>query len=417
MRHSTLGVKTPIRFLTSVMAALALWGGSVLSVRADSGFLTGLSVTAAPGPGASEFTFTVGESTLTSTTTTPVGPVSFSGALDFGDGSSPASAFPLDLIQQKKRGGKGGTVVWTDTLQGAISHTYPATPAPMTYTAKVSHCCLADIYVSSGYVAVTQIGSTVTDTVQVNIPDPNAVTCQEQTAFAQLDCLFSTLTGSVNGAGIDPPLTVGLVSKLDNALNKKKLCEAACVDGNETLAKTRLGSSQSVVESFEASVNANKGAGRRIPDAVGDPFIAQGNGIIGVQQGLLDAASLCAAGTACLPDPPLGAANCELDRLIAAVSAAGLDAKLTASLVKLLTQGQDQKDDAEALCESSKKNKEKQAANKLKAALSKMTAFATKVSQGVKKGTITQAVADGFLARVTAVSGFINTALQNGACS
>jgi hypothetical protein len=115
-----------------------------------------------------------------------------------------------------------------------------------------------------------------------------------------------------------------------------------------------------------------------------------------------------------LPEPPLGAINCELDQLIELVHDAGLDSTLTQTLVGKLTRAKEQKEAAEQLCTE---DKDKKAASKLKAAQKQLKAFTSKVKQQTKKGVIEQSVADAFWQRVDVINGYIDDLLTNGVCS
>jgi hypothetical protein len=238
--------------------------------------------------------------------------------------------------------------------------------------------------------------------------------CQEQTLFKQLDCLIGGLTNAVTSAGLEAALTNNLVTPLERAQRRKDEAETACQEGDQDKATNNMKFSRSRINTFKARVENNTGAGKKIPDSIGNDFLAQATEIQDIEQELLDT-NVC-DGAKCLPDPPLGAINCELDRLIALVNEAGLDPQLTQFLVSKLTRAKEQKETAEQLCVQ---DKAKKATGKLKAARARLKSFIAKVkaqSRGAN-ALIPSAVATTFLQRAAVIDGYINELLENGVCS
>lgn len=393
------------RFLWLAPLALA-WSSALAPAQADSGFLKSLSLSAAKGAGALDIDFTVKELTLTSTTSTPDATnfdFSFSGTLDFGDGSAPATGFPLTLDKQTKRGGKEGTVVWRDELKGVVSHTYPAEG---TYSAKLAHCCLADTYVSYGYVSVTSSGEPLESTVNVTITPPAA--CEGETLFQQLDCLFDEINAAVDNAGITRP---GVLSTLKNQLEiakgKKEDTIEQCAIGQDLKAKTALTAASVKVQAFVNTVDKNP----YVDDGVEAGLIAQGTPIKDIMDGLI-LNGVC-AGNECLADPPLGALHCETQKLADEIGNLSLDEALAIFFSNKLDDLNDRRDDIIAACEA---GKAKQAIGKVKAALAVVKSVNAKLNVLEKKGTLPLSIINALREGLGRAKAVLDGLLLNGAC-
>jgi hypothetical protein len=382
-----------------------LWGSQASPVGADSGYLRGLSVTAAK-VGPLDVDFTVKSTTLTSTTS-PFVTTSFGGTLDFGDGAT-TSGFTMDVTASDPKMFQGAVAGFTNNLQGVVSHSYPA---PGTYTATVTECCKGKFKTTASSVYVTTVTPTVTftDTTTVVLKgDGGGGACTEQTRFAQLNCLLTVLSEDVSGAGLDADTTSNLLEKLTTAKTKKEEAEVHCQEGDPDKAQTKMSAAKEKIKNFIDTVSDKQKAGK-IPQGTADDFTLKAEEIQALIQELLDA-GVCALGSACLPDPPLPALNCELDQLIGEATAAGLDAKLIDKLI----DAKSKKEEAELACGEGKDDK---AGKKLKGAQSKVTSFAKKVRTLAKKGKIPQDVADALATHADAISTRMSEVLQAGVCT
>lgn len=397
------------------LAPLLLWGSSFSPAWADSGEykVGGLSLTGANGPGANDYTFTVQATTLTSTTSTPSDAsgfdFSFSGELGFGDPAdpTPASGFAMELIDQDERKGTpaSGTVVWTDTLEGAVTHTYPG---PGTYFAQATTCCTAKIEVSAGSVYVYDIGDDlITDPpLQVVISDGGGGdTCQEETLFKKMQCLFGILDVGVDTAVIDRP---GVVKTLKNqkgfAKSKEALAEQFCEEGDGDQATAEMTRASVKMKAFINTIDKNP----YIDAATEGTLIGQGQPVKDLMDQLITD-GVCSGGE-CLSDPPLGAVHCLAGNLAALVTAQVTDAKLADFLAGKLGDVQGYQEDIVSACTD---DNTKRAISKTKAALNALKGFNAKVRIAGRKGTISAALADQLTQAANAISALLTGLLPD----
>lgn len=365
------------KYILWLAPLVLLWSGAVSAVRADSGFLKALSITAAKGAGPLSVNFTVKELTLTSTTSTPTSAnfdFNFGGELDFGDGVTPPETdFPLALVKQTKKGGKDGTVVWRDELQGVVSHTYPAAG---TYTATLSHCCLADTYVSYGYVSVTDLGEPLEATVKVTVQE--AAGCQEKTIFKQLDCQLNTLLATLDGVGLEnrPTYKNTLKNLLNIAKTKRVEAEDKCALNDAARATSAVNTAAVKVHSFAQKVNKSP----YIEDSMEAVLISQATPIEDLMNDLINV-GVC-SGSQCLSDPPLSALQCEIGNLLEEVALFVTDEKLAVFLTKKLDTIDLRRGQIITACEN---NKPKLTTGKIKSALGALKAIEAKVNWAEKK--------------------------------
>ncbi len=382
------------------IGTVLLWGSLLPPAGADSGFLTGLSLTAVP-LGGLEAKFTIQETTLSSTTYNLVSSTtSFGGVLDFGDGSAATTAV-LHIDQSKKKG-KGRE----HTLTAMVNHTYPA---PGKYTATLTHCCLAELY--EGYPTTVPASIALTDTAMVTVGEEDGE-CREQTLFDQINCLIDALDANVEAAGLEPDLTENLRGKLALAKEKKEEAEGLCLEGKGDKARDKLAAAKKKIKNFLNVVKDQKGT--KIPEATADDFTAKGGEIRDLIQELLDDDVPCALGAACLPDPPVAALRCELGKLMEEVLGAALDPKLTEKLLGKLSGAEDKLGEMEVACGE---GNGKKALKKLKAAQKKVKAFAKQVKNKAKKGQIPQDVADVLLQHAQVIQDLMEQMKEDGACS
>ncbi|MBI3244882.1 MAG: hypothetical protein HYZ50_00065 [Deltaproteobacteria bacterium] len=395
------------------LAPLLLWGSSFSPAWADSGEykVGGLSLTGANGPGANDYTFTVQATTLTSTTSTPSTTsgfdFSFSGELGFGDPAdpTPASGFAMELIDQDERKGTpaSGTVVWTDTLEGAVTHTYPG---PGTYTANVTTCCTAKIEVSAGSVYVYDIGDDLTDTLQVNIVDtPPPGQCQEETLFKKMQCLFGILDVGVDSAVISRP---GVVKTLKNqkgfAKNKEALAEQLCGEGDDDQATIEMTRASVKMKALINTIDKNP----YIDAAIEATLIGQGQPVKDLMDQLVTD-GVC-TGDQCLMTSPLTAVHCFTEELIAQVTATVSDAALAAFLNGKLGDVNERQAQVIEACDA---DKTKRAIGKVKSALSALKGFNAKLRIAERKGTIPANVATDLKTAADAISALLTGLLAD----
>lgn len=393
------------------LAPLLLLGSSFSPAWGDSGAykVGGLSLTGAKGPGANDYTFTVQASSMNSSTTPPdertTFDFSFSGELDFGDATTPESGFAMTLIDQDENKGSAasGTVVWIDTLEGAVTHTYPG---PGSYTATVTTCCTAEIGRSAGSVYVTTLGEDLTDTLQVTISNtPPPGQCDEPTLFKKMQCLFGILDVGVDTAPITRP---GVVKTLKNqkgfAKAKEQLAEQLCAAGDDDQATTEMTRASVKMKAFINTIDKNP----YIDEATEGTLIGQGQPVKDLMDQLV-ADGVC-TGDQCLLDNPLTAVQCLTDNLITQVATTVTDANLAAFLTTKLNDVNERRD---AIVDACTAGKTKPAISKTKSALNAFKGFLIKVKLAGKKGTIPANVAADLTAAANAIQALLTGLLAD----
>ncbi len=393
------------------LAPLLLLGSSFSPAWGDSGAykVGGLSLTGAKGPGANDYTFTVQASSMNSSTTPPdertTFDFSFSGELDFGDASTPESGFAMDLLDQDENKGStaSGTVVWIDTLEGAVTHTYPG---PGSYTATVTTCCTAEIGRSAGSVYVTTLGEDLTDTLQVTITNtPPPGQCDEPTLFKKMQCLFGILDVGVDTAVIDRP---GVVKTLKTqkgfAKAKEQLAEQLCAAGDGDQATTEMTRASVKMRAFINTVDNNP----YIDEATEGTLIGQGQPVKDLMDQLITD-GVCTGGQ-CLMTNPLTAVECLTDNLIAQVTATVTDADLAAFLNgKLGDVNERQAQTVEACTDG----KTKRAIGKVKSALAALKGFNAKLRIAERKGDVPANVATDLRTAASAIQALLTGLLAD----
>jgi hypothetical protein len=295
-----------------------------------------------------------------------------------------------------------------NVMEGVVSHTYPA---PGTYTATVTNCCLFE-YFYDGY-PYTSNSIELNDSVTVTVPpeDGNGSGCTEPTLFAQIACLLGNLGADTGDAGFDDPLTTDLVGKLNDAQALRGESETACQEGDAPKAQSKMNSAVSKLNTLIGTLTQKRNKGE-IDAAIADDLVAQAQAIVDLMEGLVQA-GIC-SGAACLATPALGAINCELQQLINDVTAAALDAKLAEKLLKQLDNAKASKEEAETLCAEDNETK---ATKKLKATDKKVKAFARLVGKEGSNGNIVPELVTDWSNRADKIQGIAGGLLTTGACS
>jgi hypothetical protein len=400
------------------LVPLLLFGSSAISpAQADNGQLKrgGLSVTAAPGIGALDVDFTITQTSLLSTYTsgppTPPGSdTTFDGTIDFdtADGTpGEVLGVPLKVVNQQQIQKRGNQFVFAVSQRGVVSHTYPVAG---TYTATFENCCQGVFKLTSSKSTLSFYTDDPPDdvikkTVVVNVGAPG---CQEQTLFAQLDCLLDKLNTAVDNAGITKELTL---EKLHNQLNftkgKKDEAEAACGVGDATKATTEMNKASGKMRDFLVFVK-NHG---QIDDGAEADFIAQGTAIKDIIDGLI-AAGVC-TGSACLPDPPRRAIQCEVDQLLDAIAAQATDAQIAEKLARKLDRISQILEQLDANCEV---DNLKKATGNVKKMRTTVKNIMSQVSKLEKRGKIPASLIAALRAGGDFVTARLDDLSANGVC-
>jgi hypothetical protein len=408
------------RFFWLVPLAL-LWGSSVSLVEADNGNIKSLSVTAAPGPGPLDATFSINETslTVTSTATPPGADTTFDGTIDFGDATGTATGEPPPpMTVQSQTVEKKFTPPGSDTQfgfaiaqKGEVSHTYPA---PGTYNATFNHCCLSKFKVAYQSLYVTTDippGGTTSDVnvaVSVTVGGSSS-SCKEETQFKQLGCQIDKLNTAVDDAGIT---RTGVVNTLKNQLGdtKTKVDETAaqCTAGDDGNAKKAMSSGFVKIKAFISTVDKNP----NIDDGAESTLTSQATPIRDSINDLI-LNGVC-HGNECLPDPPLGALHCEVGRLLDDVAADVTDTKLATFFVGKLDAINGARDAVIAACDA---GKPKKTVSKLNSMLGALKAIAAKLKVVEKKGTLPADVIATLRQGAGRVQAIVDGLLLNGACS
>ena len=385
--------------------------------RADSGNLDDLGLEWSKGPGPFDVIFKLTETTLTSTTIAPDADdpdfpfdFTFFGELDPGDGSDAITDIPMTLVKQKRTGGKGGTVVWTDDLEGMVTHTYPGEGM---YPATATHCCGdAYIYRSYGYVSVATDGigddgdGNKIASVIVKLTIPQA--CQEGTLFGQIDCLLNLLQTAVADAGIE---RTGVVNTLNNQIKntrrKKDDAVEECAEGDTTRATRAMESSLRMIQSFLRTVDRNP----HIDDGTESDLLAQATPISDLIAGLITA-GVC-TGSACLLDPPLDSFGCQVGILRDDIVANIIDPKALNFFTKKLDKIDDQQEAAGVACEDGNSVRAK---GKIKGAVGALKAISNKARVEERRGNISEELKTLLQQDVADARATSDLLIQDGVC-